>query len=435
MKIVFDTATLNILKLVSNPKSVDNKGRFTNDGLFSTTLFGSMKSIKWECLCGKEQGKFLQGTYCQDCLTPVNKKTNIDIAYIDIGDSYIIAPIFFNFFLRVIPGFLRIINFELNIDENGEGEELVKKSQFDNIGILEFQRRFDEIIKAAYQPKYESYFKIINENRDKIFINKIPIINSKLRPAMMIGQKMIFDEINKLYTNLIMSKTILDEAKNEMNKLGILFEMQLLNMKVADYIMDNIANKEGLIRNNLLGYRVNWSARAVIAPAPIGCRIDQIKLPYLTMLELYKFQILNLLSKIYNIDYVTALGKWNRAIDTFDQQIFDIMDQMVKKGKVSILLNRNPTINYGSIVYLNVSEIKREIKDYTINIHNLILKLLAADYDGDTLNIIGLINREFREFMKPLNPKNMVISPQNAKFNTQLSLDRDVVLGLYTLTK
>jgi len=88
--------------------------------------------------------------------------------------------------------------------------------------------------------------------------------------------------------------------------------------------------------------RINFSARNVITPAFSKHDIDEVVMPYLTFLELYKFQIVNVLQKADGVNYNEALSEFNRAALSFDERVYGIMKDMIAKtkGGLMILLNR-----------------------------------------------------------------------------------------------
>ena len=109
----------------------------------------------------------------------------------------------------------------------------------------------------------------------------------------------------------------------------------------------------------------------------------KVSLPYLTFLYLYKFEIINIISKIRGIIFTEAQEVWYRATLSLDEQIYSIMKKMITDEEIGLLINRNPTISYGSMLYLKVAGIKHVYDDMTMSVHNSILSLLAGDYDGD----------------------------------------------------
>lgn len=338
--------------VVTNPKSVDNRGTFNEDGIFSKSIFGDLKSSKYECKCGILIGKFQEGNVCPDCETKVTKVKSIGkIGWINFDKNFLIQPIFYNFLLKVMP-IDKIINFELKIDEDGALDR-ENVDIYNNIGILDFKRKFFEILEY-FEAKDKNgnraeYFKIIRDNYDKIFISNVPVYNTKLRPALMVGgSKLVYEEVNKFYTLMLTTLEVINENDDGDEKfiLPLLYQAQNIYLQLADYVIDNISTKSGIIRNNLLGFRINFSSRSTITPLSIGYKINEVSMPYVGFLELYKFHILNLLTKIHNISYIDALDKWFKAVASFDQEIYNIMDEIIVKGNAAILLNRKYCVSY-----------------------------------------------------------------------------------------
>lgn len=127
--------------------------------------------------------------------------------------------------------------------------------------------------------------------------------------------------------------------------------------------------------------RVNFSARNIISPAVAGYKINEIVLPYLTFLILYKYEIISEIARIKNLQLIKAEKIWYKATLKMDEELYMLMKKMIIEEDIAILLNRNPTISFGSILYLRVAGIKHDYDDLTMSIHNGILSLLAGDYD------------------------------------------------------
>lgn len=117
-------------------------------------------------------------------------------------------------------------------------------------------------------------------------------------------------------------------------------------------------------------------------------RIDQVGLPYKCLVIMEKAQIENILHRMYNISYQEAYDKWYRAVSTPDPTIVKIIQMLIdnsgpidpKTGKhmgLPVIINRNPSINYGSIQQMFC--VKINMHDYTMSVPLQILKPLAAD--------------------------------------------------------
>ena len=109
------------------------------------------------------------------------------------------------------------------------------------------------------------------------------------------------------------------------------------------YIFKTINQKEGHIRENILGGRINFSARNVIIP---NCRLraHEVRLPYLTFLELYRPEIVNLIAKMDNTTVTKAVNKWSKAKMEFSPQVYQVMKYILKHTKHGVwcIINRNP---------------------------------------------------------------------------------------------
>lgn len=140
--------------------------------------------------------------------------------------------------------------------------------------------------------------------------------------------------------------------------------------------------------------RVNFSARNIISPAISGYKFDEIIVPYKTFLILYKFEIISVITRVKNVNFVEAERIWFKATLNVDEEIYKIMTKMILDQEIGVLLNRNPTISYGSILYLKIAGIKHDYEDLTMSISNTILSLLAGDYDKN-----NRIRKSFKDLL------------------------------------
>ena len=96
-------------------------------------------------------------------------------------------------------------------------------------------------------------------------------------------------------------------------------------------------------------------------------------------------------------------------------------------GGLPFLINRNPTIAYGGILFVRCIGINM---NYTMSLSLLILKLLAADFDGDTLNILFLMNKEFIKVAEEImSPRRMYISRNDGECNMDMLHSRDTIIN------
>jgi methenyltetrahydromethanopterin cyclohydrolase len=106
--------------------------------------------------------------------------------------------------------------------------------------------------------------------------------------------------------------------------------------------------------------------------------------------------------------------EWYNATLKLSEKVYLIIKKMISDNEIGVLLNRNPTISYGSIMYLKIVDVKHDINDVTMSLSSTILTLLAGDYDGDVLNLISIKDKDTREILKNVfSPVNLLIDSNN----------------------
>ena len=437
---------------------------FADDSLFSKRIFGDMDTEEeYSCECGKLKGKFYDGKECDKCGTQVsfvglniNKYGWIDLSLstydngvlINKGNGFhVIKYIMYSFLEKIIgrDKLRNIIHARSTITITGELDntelEDIRNSDPKNkylyIGLEQFYEKYDEILSYYYglmaKPDKKTYDFI--KNRDEVFTDKIPVVSIILRPAMRTADGLKLDDINIKYQSILKNLRIIrDSTVIPIVREATIEEVQAEYMMLSEKILDNIKSKSGLIRSQICGTRINFSARNIISPAPAGIKIDELSVPYLTFMELYKFEIIGAIKEIENISYKEAEMEWYNATLKLSEKVYLIIKKMISDNEIGVLLNRNPTISYGSIMYLKIVDVKHDINDVTMSLSSTILTLLAGDYDGDVLNLISIKDKDTREILKNVfSPVNLLIDSNNGEFNAALNLERDQILGLNNL--
>ena len=106
------------------------------------------------------------------------------------------------------------------------------------------------------------------------------------------------------------------------------------------------------------------------------------------------------------------------------------------EGGCYCFVNRNPSLNLGSILTMKVVAVKEDFDDLTLSVPLNVLGLFAADFDGDVMNIISIKTKEFRDhYNKLFNPKSMMIDRNDGKFNRKMNLIKDQMIGIYSFCK
>lgn len=341
-------------KVVTNPKDYVDK-QFTEDGIFSETIFGNYET------------------------------KSMDRGWIDFDKYYIIHPLLFPFLKKVIPKLLSFIEVEESIDL--EGEKVIKNENA--MGLWEFKENIDDILEEYANPNSPEY-NFIMKNRDNLFINKFPILPVKIRPSVVVKNTVTGSKVNRTYkliiqhSNKLKDSDVEIEGTIELNK--IMWKLQYyINILTKEIEVEFIRQKKGWFRNNMIGSKVNYSARSILGPlVSPNTKIDEVAISYLSYLELYKKLLVNMISKSKGISLREADRIWKEATIKFSPEVYKYMVELNKKtiGGQYILLNRNPTINISSVLRLKVAIVKSNYDDNILQISNAILNGLGADYDG-----------------------------------------------------
>lgn len=349
---------------------------FQQDDMKQKSLYGARSTLygtsyddetafieRYRCQCGSFKGKVFEGEICPFCGKPVEfRDVNIEFTgWISLGSHYIVNPLYYNRLCKLIgkTTFPEIVNVKTVVDTNGNMRALTyedldekPKHPFFGIGLVEFRKRFEEVLKwfkAKKKGKEEEFDRMISES-SSVFCSHIPIYSTLLRPQSSTSDTYYFNPIDKHVNPLFTLSEKLKKAE-EIDERFILQRIQSRVNSLWDINFDFLNGKEGLIRGQLLGGSLNYTSRNVIIPNP-GLRDDEVDLSYHTFLELYKFKIIAYLMQMDNISLAKAYNIWAKAY-RFDNRIYEIMLLIIKNTKPLILMNRNPTLK--CLVSLNLS--------------------------------------------------------------------------------
>lgn len=423
-----------------------NKKKFCEQGLFSEQIFGPVKN--YTCQCGIYHGIRSDGGFCKTCNIDIVNSSERRRRYAKIVLPIpVVNPIFYDLVINIGGSRIREILIRLMKDETSiliwdEEEEFYKiidvSERSPNIKTWDRNEAIHEVVYGLakkYTKEGISKWDVILNNIDKLFINNIIVLPPDLRPASNSGGKNKKDEVDKLnrfYVQIltkkeIMSSTIVDILRDKILYYNYFRQIQKDINELYVFILEKLSKKEGLIRGNILGKRIDFSGRAVIIPEPT-LNLDECCLPYLMLLELFKLQISK---KLVELNKFKLL---NEAIDFVDEAIkfnsmvlYKICKEIIK-GEVCIL-NRQPSLHRLGMLgfYIKITT------DTVIKIHPLICPPFNADFDGDQMAVYVPIGEEAKQEIinKILVTKNFT-NPANGKLTTTPS--QDIILGIYALT-
>ena len=230
-----------------------------------------------------------------------------------------------------------------------------------------------------------------------MWTHAIPIYSAQLRTELPgeKGSKNYKLKINTHFKSIIKIANAINNIDpddydfynlNTIDKLlhGIQKEIE----KVFDVTYKDITSKQGIITSKVLGGRYNFSSRDIIVPNSGILRSDEVIMGYIPFLELYRYEIQNEYRKLYGCTPSQADNAWKKATNRFDPKIYSIIEHFLNNKEynkyLGILINRNPSINYGSFDYVKIVGVTKDIGNKTLTIPTHIIIPMNADKVRDT---------------------------------------------------
>ncbi|MGB5384858.1 MAG: DNA-directed RNA polymerase subunit beta' [Lutimonas sp.] len=285
------------------------------------------------------------------------------------------------------------------------------------------------------------------ENLPEWMIMKvIPVIPPELRPLVPLdGGRFATSDLNDLYRRVIIRNNRLKRLmeikapevilRNEKRMLQESVDSLFDNTRKASAVKtesnrplkslsDSLKGKQGRFRQNLLGKRVDYSARSVIVVGP-ELKLYECGLPKDMAAELYKPFIIR---KLIERGIVKTVKSAKKIIDKREPVVWDILENVLKGHPV--LLNRAPTLHRLGIQAFQ----PKLIEGKAIQLHPLVCTAFNADFDGDQMAVhLPLGNEAILEAQLLMLASHNILNPANGSPITVPS--QDMVLGLYYMTK
>ncbi|MCP5041685.1 MAG: DNA-directed RNA polymerase subunit beta', partial [bacterium] len=188
-------------------------------------------------------------------------------------------------------------------------------------------------------------------------------------------------------------------------------------------LTDMIKGKQGRFRENLLGKRVDYSARSVIVVGP-DLKLHQCGMPKKIALELYQPFIIR---RLKELGYADTIKSAKKMLERKDEEVWDILEEVTREHPV--LLNRAPTLHRMGIQAFEPTLIEGN----AIRLHPLVCTGFNADFDGDQMAVHLPLSYEAQiEATALMLSTNNIFSPAHG--GPLIAPSQDIVLGIYYLT-
>jgi len=323
------------------------------------------------------------------------------------------------------------LSYELRHKANNETSKQRKMESLKRLQVVESLRESN--INKVNRPEW-------------MILKVIPVIPPELRPLVPLdGGRFATSDLNDLYRRVIIRNNRLKRLveikapevilRNEKRMLQESVDSLFDNTKKSSAVKteanrplkslsDSLKGKQGRFRQNLLGKRVDYSARSVIVGGPT-LKLYECGIPKDMAAELYKPFIVK---KLIERGIVKTVKSAKKIIDTREPLVWDILENVLKGHPV--LLNRAPTLHRLGIQAFQPILIEGK----AIQVHPLVCTAFNADFDGDQMAVhLPLGPEAILESQLLMLASHNILNPANGSPITVPS--QDMVLGLYYMTK
>lgn len=340
-----------------------------------------------------------------------------------------------------------------NTFEVGMGAEAILKL-LKEIDVKEEIKKIEEELDGAQEQKRTRLLKRLDilDSFDKsgnkpewMILTALPVIPPELRPMIQLdGGRFATSDLNDLYRRVINRNNRLKKLL-ELNAPSIIVQNEKRMLQEAvDALFDNgrrgrnvtgpsnrplksissmLKGKQGRFRQNLLGKRVDYSGRSVIAVGPT-LKMYQCGIPKEMALELFKPHVIH---GLVERDIVHNIKSAKKLIENQDERVWDVVEDVIKEHPV--MLNRAPTLHRLGIQAFE----PKLVSGKAIRLHPLVCTAFNADFDGDQMAVhVPLSEAAQAEARILMLGANNILSPKDGK--PIVTPSQDMVLGNYYLT-
>jgi DNA-directed RNA polymerase subunit beta' len=334
------------------------------------------------------------------------------------------------------------------------GAEAVRKLLM-NLDLVKLSEQLRvELVETNSKQKRKDLInrlKIVESIRDSdnkpewMVLDVIPVIPPDLRPLVLLDSgNFATSDLNDLYRRIINRNNrlrklvdlnapeviIRNEKRMLQQSVDALFDNNRCKRPVLGSsnrplksLTDMIKGKQGRFRENLLGKRVDYSARSVIVVGP-RLKLHQCGLPKKIALELFQPFIIRKLKELGHADTIKSAKK---MLERKDEEVWDILESVIQNHPV--MLNRAPTLHRMGIQAFEPVLVEGN----AIHLHPLVCKGFNADFDGDQMAVHLPLSIEAQvEAHTLMMSTNNIFGPANGK--PIMSPSQDIVMGCYFIT-
>lgn len=407
--------------------------------LLYTQYHGDTLSVLPTCDCGNIKGGYRIGERCTDCNTtcenPVERTLESALwMRVPKGVNAFINPTMWVILKRRLTSnnwsVLDFLTDKYYTPPNAQQPVWVRKiiKAEIPIGLNSFIENFDKIIQLLFcdgrsyeelihsvevqgiQNDWYGIVKMIHMYRHCIFTPYLPLPS---RVGFVVESNETGNYADETFTNALNAMYTVMHVDNSVRKMSIsgkesrtVKALHQLAEFYETFAKETLSKKPGILRKHIFGIRLHFTARAVITSITAPHSYDELHAPWSVGIQLMRMHLLN---KLYKLGYS------HRQADMFLREhtykYHPLIDQLFKQlisetpyAGIPVIFQRNPSLARGSAQLLYITKFKTDTNDNTFSLSVKILVGFNADFDGDELNLMLILDKEMHDALYPLAP-------------------------------
>lgn len=250
-------------------------------------------------------------------------------------------------------------------------------------------------------------------NKDKIFNNYLPIINKKMfvmeNTNMGKFTNIAVSDVIDVVSLWVKTSTEIKQSgatDRKVSTVTVNTISKLANLYTV-YFNKYLLEKPGAIRKHVYGARSSFTFRSVIISINKPHKHDEIEVPWAIGVTAFRLHLLNKLVNQRGFTYKKASSLLFKCVKKHDPLVEELLQELIDESPdkgIPVVLHRNPSLLQGSTMLVRIGKFKSDPKDLTIGMSVLIVKPFNADFDGDELNVMILLDNYMADLFKTLKP-------------------------------
>ena len=397
------------------------------------------------CECGAVRGATKRGMYCQKCGTVCSSEFVDHLKHVSwVEIPSFMPPVMHPVWFQMLKGFTGVNRGSSSIIDIILNPKLPVPEALEPYirgrGFQYFYEHIDEILdmifyeypKTKTKPNVKSMIAMRKEYRNCMFTRHMPILHSSLHTRKRDGDSLYYlDQCSRDLLGVLIDSSVLDlrEHITSMSFVQSNAMMYDVYMRLMEYyktlISFKLGKKEGILRKHVFGSRIHFSFRTVIVSQSDARPLDEILLPWGQIVAALKLPLMNFLVHRHYKSMEEALLIITHAIRHYDPLVDECLKAFIYEcpdHQLPIVIGRNPTLAYGSIIQVYARDYKRDPEDETISLNACIIKPANADFDGDEMYGFFIFENWLKKALSAVHPSQLMFNTTNPGLASRVGL-------------